>query len=469
MNNFSEKDLTEGFRILRLIQEDSECNIELAERISDGEKMIKRTYYEDKREVFGVLSRRQLPHVAQVKAVIFHTDTIILEEYIEGETLGKYLLHETINEREAIRMMKELLYAVSGIHKLGIIHRDIKPDNIMVDKNGRIYLIDFGIARIYRPGGEKDTRLLGTVGYAAPEQFGYAQSDFRTDIFSIGITCRDIHQVCQRTGACRKSRILQKIERKCTRLDPAERYPDVAAILVEFKRKRLRIAGGLSALLVAALLMLVLCLNRFFAVKNGKTSDSEKDFSFAGQKEKEIASVLEGGHRIFSGQESAPCLLLAEGTRQETEIDITGQSEAIQIEAALDEEKLSVSIVDASQNRYDFALANQYDIVEDYAGTSLYAELLFYDTDSDGIKEIWAAVSDRAYTTLKNGVETIRQNYIAGWCIYRDENNDFQLAEGQLIDYEGIEIDGTISGGVWLKDAFMGYVLQDGVLEVCLW
>lgn len=460
MDNFFEKDLAESFKTLQMLKEDSKCRIELIEGISDGGKLIKRTYCEDKREVFGILSRERIPHVAQIKAVIFNTDTVVLEEYIDGENLEEYLQHRAVSKKEAVRIVQELLCAVSGIHKLGIIHRDIKPDNIMVDKKGCIYLIDFGIARCYRPGETKDTQLLGTVGYAAPEQFGFSQSDFRTDIFSIGITCRDINQVCG------KNRILRKIEKKCTRLDPAERYPDIDSMLAEFKRWRLQKTGG--GLFILLLIVVCFGLNRFLAIRNEDSSGEEKIISSAHQVEEGIIRVPHP-ERIFSGQETAPCILLAEDTSREAEITLAGQSEPIRVKAALNEKGLSMSVINALNEHYEFLLSNQADIPESYPDTSLYGEILFYDTDLDGIEEIWVAVSDRKYITLRNGVTVCNKNYVAGWCIYCDENNDFKLAEGQMTDAMGLEIDRTLSGGIWLEDAFGGYTLREGALEPVFW
>ena len=69
-----------------------------------------------------------------------------------------------------------------------IIFRDLKPSNIMRDKNGHIYLIDFGIARHFKPGQEKDTASYASAGYAAPEQYGRAQTTPRSDIYSLGAT-----------------------------------------------------------------------------------------------------------------------------------------------------------------------------------------------------------------------------------------------------------------------------------------
>ena len=81
-----------------------------------------------------------------------------------------------------------------------IIFRDLKPQNIMVDRTGQIKLIDFGIARSFQPGKAKDTTLLGTPGYAAPEQHGQSQTDVRSDIYTLGVTLHQLLTVTIRRG-----------------------------------------------------------------------------------------------------------------------------------------------------------------------------------------------------------------------------------------------------------------------------
>lgn len=205
--DYTKEIINQKYQKIKTFRDESDGKIELIEHIESHTKLVKRTYYEDKREIFELLSRADASHLARIEAVFFDVDTVVLEEYIEGERLSEYLGHSRVSSRQSAGFIRELLQAVSVIHKLGIIHRDIKPENLLIDKAGHLHLIDFGIARIYRPGKTSDTQLLGTVGYAAPEQFGYAQSDFRSDIYSVGVTCRDLNRVCK------KNRLLQKIEK----------------------------------------------------------------------------------------------------------------------------------------------------------------------------------------------------------------------------------------------------------------
>ena len=105
---------------------------------------------------------------------------------------------------------------------MGAVHRDIKPENVLL-RGSEAVLIDFDAARFFRPGRDEDTQVLGTTGYAAPEQYGLAQSDARADIYSLGVllnvmlTRRHPSRV---TAPGRMGRIVQK----CTMINPERRY-----------------------------------------------------------------------------------------------------------------------------------------------------------------------------------------------------------------------------------------------------
>ncbi|GCE08194.1 protein kinase domain-containing protein [Dictyobacter aurantiacus] len=122
-----------------------------------------------------------------------HGRWYLVMDYIEGETLEKRL-EQAPGNRLPLPEVADLgiqLCTVLGYlhsHEPPIIFRDLKPDNVMLTADGRIYLIDFGIARFFKPGQTKDTMNLGTPGYAAPEQYGRMQTTIRSDIYSLGAT-----------------------------------------------------------------------------------------------------------------------------------------------------------------------------------------------------------------------------------------------------------------------------------------
>lgn len=495
------KQLTENYKTIQFIQQNDICKIELVEHRTDHTRFIKRTYFEDKREIFHQLLKADSPYLARIEAVFFDIDTIILEEYIEGETLTKYLRHVPISKKQAKQMFVEVLYAVSGIHRLGIVHRDIKPDNILIDQSGHIRLIDFGISRIYRPNKSNDTSLLGTVGYAAPEQFGYAQSDFRTDIFAVGMTCRDINQAC-----AKKNRLLRKIEQKCTRMDPQQRYPDIDAILAEFNW----IKWGIRTAAVLFSAALALGTGAVFLKKmTNETTTYRKDNptqnnwqydengtfpnGFMRYATEEELKEAHEANRIYEqeqeklehemeqqsavrydllGLDLTPCLLLSENMEVAKDMQITsageakitpaGQKEPTTLQAELTADCVSLAITDADGNVSNYDLSNQYPVEhpmnDRYA--SLHAEIVLYDLDQDGQEEIWVSLSKCSSGTFF----VYASDYIAGWCIYYDKNGKLCLADGQLFTENEFEFREEYPDRIWIRNEEDSYTLKDGCI-----
>ncbi|GCE24192.1 protein kinase domain-containing protein [Dictyobacter kobayashii] len=117
----------------------------------------------------------------------------LVMDYIEGETLEKRLEMAPggyLPLKEVVELGIQLCTVLGYLHshQPPIIFRDLKPDNVMLTPDGQVYLIDFGIARFFKPGQTKDTMSLGTPGYAAPEQYGRMQTTIRSDIYSLGAT-----------------------------------------------------------------------------------------------------------------------------------------------------------------------------------------------------------------------------------------------------------------------------------------
>lgn len=151
------------------------------------------------------------------------TDTVVVEEYAEGEPLSARLSAKRfLEEREAAEILTQLCDGLAVLHGLGIVHRDIKPSNLIL-QNGTIRLIDFDVARTIKDEQPEDTALLGTKGYAPPEQFGYGQTDARSDIYAVGVTLAKLLGPDYRGW-------LSPILEKCTELDPKRRYGSAAEL-----------------------------------------------------------------------------------------------------------------------------------------------------------------------------------------------------------------------------------------------
>lgn len=112
----------------------------------------------------------------------------VIEEYIEGIDLQRYLKEKGKLSVEAVRdIMCQVCDGLYVLHSRNIIHRDIAPSNIIISNDGNVKLIDMGISRITKEERSRDTTILGTAGYAAPEQFGFNQTDAAADIYSCGV------------------------------------------------------------------------------------------------------------------------------------------------------------------------------------------------------------------------------------------------------------------------------------------
>lgn len=141
----------------------------------------------------NILKRLQHPMLPRIIDIFEDRDCIyIVEDFVEGVTLDELLKQQKrVEEAVALQWFRDLCGVLNYLHTQKpnpIIYRDMKPSNIMLQPDGSLKLIDFGIAREYKQDSSADTTYIGTKGYAAPEQFGRAQTDGRTDIYSLGVT-----------------------------------------------------------------------------------------------------------------------------------------------------------------------------------------------------------------------------------------------------------------------------------------
>lgn len=234
----------------------------------DGENCIAKCYdklrwgISDNSTILHNLDHDGLPkHIATFES---DTMTVTVREYVEGIPLSRYAKENDLSEREIVQICVRLCDILGYLHhrEAPIIHRDIKPQNIIVRPDGSVALIDFDIARIYRSGNETDTMFFGTQAYAPPEQYGFSQTDARTDIYSLGVLLRWLL-----TGSTKENknirvyRPLARIISKCTGFAPKERFADVSQIKKALlqanpKAQGLRIAAAtLCAVLAVGVLI----------------------------------------------------------------------------------------------------------------------------------------------------------------------------------------------------------------------
>ena len=195
-------------------------------------------------DILKKLSHPNLPSIIDV----IDTDEsfIIIMDYIQGNSLNKALEEYGAQSQEnVITWAKQLCDVLGYLHTRtpAIIYRDMKPANVMLKPDGNVTLIDFGTAREYKEKNLADTTCLGTVGYAAPEQFGgMGQTDARTDIYCLGATlyhlvtgknpCEPPYEILPiRQINPALSSGLERIILKCTQRDPNDRYQSAAELM----------------------------------------------------------------------------------------------------------------------------------------------------------------------------------------------------------------------------------------------
>lgn len=207
----------------------------------DTDQVYVRKILRGEHEAYKVLQSCPHPYLPKLYEVtVSDNETIVLEEYIEGKTPAS----EKLSRKQFRNIAIELCCVLEFIHQRGIIHRDIKPSNILLAGDGHVRLIDFDAARMYKDEKEQDTRPLGTRGYAPPEQYGFAQTDVRADIYSLGVT---LEKLLENSAGMHGS---QRILKKCTRLDPDKRYQSVRQVRRALSRTRRTICYGALAFLL---------------------------------------------------------------------------------------------------------------------------------------------------------------------------------------------------------------------------
>lgn len=233
---------------VELLHQSDKSTVALVIDMETGKKVVRKEL-SGRHLIYSKLQTIYHPYLPNILSVrLENGKTNVTEEYIEGASLGRI----SLSERGLTRAFLELCQVLEFLHDHGILHRDIKPDNILLAPDGHIRLIDFDAAREPKANEAQDTRLLGTRGYAPPEQFGFAQTDARADLYALGATFRQLLGPVARKGRWRH------ILRRCTALDPKDRYDSAGQIRRAVYRGRVfRWAVRPACAVLLALLLLV--------------------------------------------------------------------------------------------------------------------------------------------------------------------------------------------------------------------
>ena len=164
------------------------------------------------------------PHVPEVfDNLTFPDGQVVLEEYISGTALSDVLEKTTFSYRNARRLMCEIGSALMTLHAMSVVHRDVKPENVLITDDGRAVLLDLNASRVHCSEKSNDTTVLGTIGYAPPEQFGISQSDATADVYALGVLLNVLLTGCHPSERLARGRA-GKLVLKCTQIDPKLRF-----------------------------------------------------------------------------------------------------------------------------------------------------------------------------------------------------------------------------------------------------
>lgn len=214
---------------VRLIKQSDRGSVRLIRHNATGGRFILRQFTGNP-EVYRKLLDYTCPNLPTVYEVAEEAgENLVLEEFIEGDTLGFLLQDALFSPEETRQIVRQVCQALWVLHSIGAVHRDVKPENIIL-RGSKAVLIDFDAARLHKPEHENDTQILGTTGFAAPEQYGLSQSDIRTDIYAVGILIN-----VMLTGEHPSKKLAEgkmgRIVDRCTHVNPQRRYKNVLRLM----------------------------------------------------------------------------------------------------------------------------------------------------------------------------------------------------------------------------------------------
>ncbi len=261
------EDFNKDFEVLERIAHDQNEETLFVKDKKSGALRIAKCYIKDNGALVTNEANilRKLKHHGLPKYISEYENENILcvvREYIEGTSLDRYTSENRLSQEEIICIGKQLCDVLVYLHNETppIIHRDIKPQNIIIDKNKKVRLIDFGISRMFDETAQKDTTALGTQHFAAPEQYGFSQTDSRTDIFSFGVL---LGWLCTSQVHLKniledvKDKRLRRIIKKCTAFSPAKRYSSAKKVKQSLKSgSRLKLLMRILYLFLAGAVLL---------------------------------------------------------------------------------------------------------------------------------------------------------------------------------------------------------------------
>ncbi len=206
----------------------AEHQVALVQHIQTNQIFVKKTLDVYNLDVYSYLKDNPVPGIPKIYELIQQDQSlVVIEDFISGQSLESILANEgALPEDRVIKYTLQLCDTLSKLHSTNppIIHRDIKPTNVIITPSDTAILIDLNAAK-HESDKDEDTTLLGTRGYAAPEQYGFGSSDAKTDIYAIGKLMNTLLN-----GSFSPQTVdgrLRSIINKCTELTPSHRYGSI--------------------------------------------------------------------------------------------------------------------------------------------------------------------------------------------------------------------------------------------------
>lgn len=243
-NDYLPEDMQEHWTVYECLKESEDSSTFLVKETATGILCVLKwgrnrqaEFLRNEMEIMEKMADRKLSGIPKTYRIFEENGEVYLvREYIEGMSLAQMILQKGgISEAEICRISRKICQTAEQFQNPDepMIHRDIKPENIVVTPGGEVVFIDFGTMRSYKKDGSRDTFVVGTRGTAAPEQYGYTQTDQRTDVYAIGQTM--LYMVSEsyemnQLSECAVSRRMKKIIEKACSFEPDKRYGDAAQL-----------------------------------------------------------------------------------------------------------------------------------------------------------------------------------------------------------------------------------------------
>lgn len=243
-NDYLPEDMQEHWTVYECLKESEDSSTFLVKETATGILCVLKwgrnrqaEFLRNEMEIMKKMADRKLSGIPKTYRIFEENGEVYLvREYIEGMSLAQMVLQKGgISEAEICRISRKICQTAEQFQNPDepMIHRDIKPENIVVTPGGEVVFIDFGTMRSYKKDGSRDTFVVGTRGTAAPEQYGYTQTDQRTDVYAIGQTM--LYMVSEsyemnQLSECAVSRRMKKIIEKACSFEPDKRYGDAAQL-----------------------------------------------------------------------------------------------------------------------------------------------------------------------------------------------------------------------------------------------